>query len=208
MIFTRRDLSDFYCCWGRLKTTQDKDKANYIFCLSTVLFLHTFCQLWISCWHLRNEKRVMKLRVQSSSHSFVILIWGVYNCQDNYPVCLLLLDSSILLVSVINSPVQLLTAGLQLFSFALSSLPFAPLLRYKYFQQENGTKPFLLQLLQEICMLLSVSCFLSSSPAISDYFFLAPLTCGSQYDSTWTIFFNHPFIYPFFPSYGPFISLT
>lgn len=171
MIFTRRDLSDFYCCWGRLKTTQDKDKANYIFCLSTVLFLHTFCQLWISCWHLRNEKRVMKLRVQSSSHSFVILIWGVYNCQDNYPVCLQLLDSSIPLVSVINSPVQLLTAGLQLFSFALSSLPFAPLLRCKYFQQENGTKPFLLQLLQEICMLLSVSCFLSSSPAISDFFF-------------------------------------
>lgn len=204
MIFTRRDLSDFYCCWGRLKTTQDKDKANYIFCLSTVLFLHTFCQLWISCWYLRNEKKVMKLRVQSSSHSFVILIWGVYNCQDNYPVCLQLLDSSIPLVSVINSPVQLLTAGLQLFSFALSSLPFAPLLRYKYFQQENGTKPFLLQLLQEICMLLSVSCLLSASPAISDFFFSTPYL----WVSVWlhlNYFFN---IYPFFPSYGPFISLT
>lgn len=115
----------------------------------------------------------MKLWVQSSSHSFVISIWGACNCQDNYPVCLQLLDSSIPLVSVINAPVQLLTAGLQLFSLALLSFPFAPLLSYKYFKQENGIKPFLLQSLQMICMLFSIFCILSASPAIS-YFFSTP----------------------------------
>lgn len=171
MIFSRRDLSDFYCCWGRLKNTQDK--ANDMFCLSTVLFLHIFCQLWASCWRLRNEKKVMKLWVQSSSRSFVILIWGACNCQENYPVCLQLLDWSIPLVSVINALVQLLAAGLQLFSLALSSFPFAPLPSYKYFKQENGIKPFLLQSLQMICMLFSISSILSASPAVS-YFFSTP----------------------------------
>lgn len=95
MMFSRRDLTDFSCCWGIHKITQGKDKANYVFCLSIVMFPCTCCQCWVSCWYLRKEKKVMKLWVQSSSNCSAILIWGlcqVYNYLNNHPDRLQLLD--------------------------------------------------------------------------------------------------------------------